>query len=389
MEELMNPVVEETVEETVAEEIVEEAVAEEAVEETATEKKSAAKRTSKKKADKKGVVESTDNEAPLNEVAAEKRSAHPGAASITKLGASLDDGNDLITAEMPVANQRAEIAQMERAIRKGEVCYGRVIGAEVGEHNKLNMVVKRDTLRVVIPAADFFAHSYMKEIDEETEENKFIRYRRKASHMFGAAVSFLPKALGYNESGVPFVAASRKEAMDKLQEKHFFSSRADVKEGAIAKASIISAGPRYVTVECLGVESIIGTGGLSAFSYIEDASKEFRVGEGLIVAVEKVNVDRESRKVSVDFSHALVERLEAKVETASDRMLNGRYLATVVAVLKEYYVVIITGLKIRGLIPINAYAGTESLIVGDSVVMLVTGVNEERNLVIGRCMRTN
>lgn len=383
MEELMNPVVEEI------EEITEEPAVEEIAEEPEVEKKAPAKRTSKKKAAVESVVESADNEAPLNEAAAEKRSAHPGAATITKLGASLDDGNDLITAEMPVANQRAEITQMERAIRKGEVCYGRVIGAEVGEHNELNMVVKRDTLRVVIPAADFFAHSQMKEMDKESEDQKFIRYRRKASHMFGAAVSFVPKGLGYNESGVPFVAASRKEAMDKLQEKHFFGPRADVKEGDIAKASIISAGPRYVTVECLGVESIIGTGGLSAFSYVEDASKEFRVGDGLIVAVEKMDVDRDNRKVTVAFSHSLVERLEAKVETASDRMLNGRYLATVVAVLKEYYVVIITGLKIRGLIPINAYAGTDSLIVGDSVVMLVTGVNEERNLVIGRCMRTN
>ncbi len=71
-------------------------------------------------------------------------------------------------------------------------------------------------------------------------------------------------------------------------------------------------------------------------------------------------------------------------------MLNGRYMATIVAVLPNYYVAIITGLKIRGLIPVNGgYVGTDSLIVGDNVVMLVTGINEEKNLVIGRCMKSN
>lgn len=317
----------------------------------------------------------------------EKKQPRAVAPAVTKLGASVDDGNDLIVAEMPVANQRAEITRMERAIRGGEICYGKVIGVEVGDRNDVRIVVKRDTLRVVIPAEDFFAHSVMKDMEAETEENKFIRYRRKASHMFDAAVSFVPKAMGYNEDGIPFVVASRKESMDKLQEKHFFGPNADVKVGSVAKASIISVGPRYVTVECLGVESVIGTGGLSAFSYIEDASEEFHNGEGLIVAVEKMTVDEENRKVTVDFSHSLVERLEAKVETASEKMLNGRYLATVVATLKDYYVVIITGLKIRGLIPIKDYTGSDTLIKGDSVVMLVTGINKERNLVIGRCLK--
>ena len=299
----------------------------------------------------------------------------------------LDDGNDLVMANMPVDTQRREIRQMEMAIAAGTVCYGRIIAVEEVDHKYVRIIVKRDTLRIVIPAEDFFYHSDMKDIEKATDDERFIRYRRKASHMFEAAVSFLPKGIGYDEDGIPFVIASRKQAMDKLQELHFFGPRADVHVGSVAKASIVSTGPRYVTVECLGIESVIGTGGLSAFAYIEDASQEFRVGEGLMVAVEKLDVDKENRTIDISLSHALIERSEAKVEMANEKMMNGRYIASVVAVLPKYYVVIIKGLKVRGLIPLENYNGVDPLLVGDDVVMLVTGINKERNMAIGRCIK--
>lgn len=313
-----------------------------------------------------------------------------GIPAVTKLGAEIDDGNDLISAEMPGNSQRAEIAKMEKAIREKTVCHGRVIGVEVVDRSEVRIVVKRDTIRVVIPAEDFFAYSLMKDIDKEPPEQKLIRYRRKAAHMLtppGAVVSFMPKAIGYDANGIPFVVASRKESMEKLQDRHFFGPRANAEVGSVAKASILSVGPRYVTVECLGLEVVIGTGGLSAFTYIEDASQEFHVGEGLMVAIEKLEVDRENRKVNAVLSHSLVERLEAKVECVSDRLIGGRYSATVVADLPKYYVVIINGLKLRGLVPKDGgYVGETPLYKGVDVILHVTGVNEEKNLVIGRCL---
>lgn len=331
------------------------------------------------------------NTAPVEEAKERKvRPAYNGATVVTKLSSNIiDDGNALISADMPDKRQQAEIAQMKADIKAGNVCYGKIIAVEVAEGNTaVRMALKHGTLRVVIPAEDFFAHSAMKDIEQDSKEQKFTRYRRKGSHMLGAAVSFVPKAMGEDEEGVPFVVASRKESMDKLQDKHFFGPHADAKLGSMATASIISAGPRYVTVECMGVESVIGTGGLSAFEYIEDAAEKFRPGMGIVVAVEALDVDKEARVIKeISFSHSLVERCNAKVETASERMVNGRYMASVVAVIKGYYVVIITGLKIRGLIPLDACAGTDSLIIGDTVSMLVTGINKEKNMVIGRCMK--
>ena len=71
----------------------------------------------------------------------------------------LDDGNDLVMANMPVDTQRREIRQMEMAIAAGTVCYGRIIAVEEVDHKYVRIIVKRDTLRIVIPAEDFFYHS--------------------------------------------------------------------------------------------------------------------------------------------------------------------------------------------------------------------------------------
>ena len=325
-----------------------------------------------------------DNEAAPVE---ERTSRAP--KKIQLLDGVIDDGNDMVTADMPCVRQNAEIQRMMQDIRRKNVCYAAVKGLEVnGDH--VRIILKRDTLRIVIPAEDFFHFSQLKDIEQASAEEKFLRYRRKASHYFKGVVSFMPLAMGEDEeTGVPFVIASRQQAMEKLQRIHFFSRNADVKVGSVAKASIISSGPRYAIVECLGVESVIGSGALSAFSYIDDVSEEFKPGMGLMVAVESLNVDRAKHTIDIALSHSLIERSQAKVETVSERMINGRYDATVVGSNDKFYFVIIEGMKIRGIVPKDFFYGTGELVRNDAVVFLVTGINKERNMLIGRCIKSN
>ena len=325
-----------------------------------------------------------DNEAAPVE---ERTSRAP--KKIQLLDGVIDDGNDMVTADMPGVRQNAEIQRMMQDIRRKNVCYAAVKGLEVNG-DQVRIILKRDTLRIVIPAEDFFHFSQLKDIEQASAEEKFLRYRRKASHSFKGVVSFMPLAMGEDEeTGVPFVIASRQQAMEKLQRIHFFSRNADVKVGSVAKASIISSGPRYAIVECLGVESVIGSGALSAFSYIDDVSEEFKPGMGLMVAVESLNVDRAKHTIDIALSHSLIERSQAKVETVSERMINGRYDATVVGSNDKFYFVIIEGMKIRGIVPKDFFYGTGELVRNDAVVFLVTGINKERNMLIGRCIKSN
>ena len=301
----------------------------------------------------------------------------------------IDDGNDLVYAEMPQTKQQEHLRQMRKAIRARQVCYGRIYAIEENSEDFiLRILVKKDSLKVVISASDFFALSEFEgDIKNDTEEERFMRYRRRASHMLGAAISFIPLQIIESADGVPIVAASRKAAMEKNQEKYFFEPGAQAEVGTVAKASIISVAPRYITVECLGVEATMGTGALSAYNYIEDASLVYETGEGIMVAIEKLNVDKENKKLEVSFSHSAIERESVKSEKVNDSMIKGRYDGVVVGEKGNYYIVILTGPKIRGLIPMDHYRGVDKLMRGDKVSVLVEDYNEKRNNIIGSCMR--
>ena len=68
-------------------------------------------------------------------------------------------------------------------------------------------------------------------------------------------------------------------------------------------------------------------------------------------------------------------------------MIKGRYDGVVVGEIGNYYIVILTGPKIRGLIPMDHYRGVDKLMRGDKVSVLVEDYNAKRNNIIGSCMR--
>lgn len=381
-----------TKEKMTPEEAVETAMVEET---TATTKKATKKATAK--AAKAPEAEITTENAPepekVEETAPEKKRAkrppYNGALEITSIPNFVDDGNDLVSAQMPGEIQRQEIKEVEELIKRKQVVFGKIYGVQTLKDGVV-ISLKYKNVRVIVPAEDFFAYSQMKDMEGNNKEEKMRRFRQKASHMLGGNVSFMMLAVDYDESGAPFVVASRRRAMDVAREKYFFGPNASVRLGTAAKASIISAGPRYVTVECLGVETVIGTGGLTAFDYVADPSKDdrFKVGTGLMVAVEELELDMEAREIKeIRFSHSLIERLDSNVPQVNEGMINGRYDATIVAVLPKHYVVIIKGEKIRGLVAIENLTGATKGETGDDIALLVTKISKEKNLVIGNAIK--
>lgn len=310
---------------------------------------------------------------------------------LPKLGRYMDVGNDLIAAQMPDVVQAADEDEMRRAIRQNRVLYAKVVGIEPMGDDGIKIVAKRNTMRVVFVPTDFFKHSVMKDMEGLTEAQKTIRYRRKANRMLGAIISFIPLEVSEFKDDygtrIPFAVGSRAAALEELQKRFFFrpTDQTRVEVGSTTTASILSCGPKYVIVEAFGVEVSMGTGALSAFEYIDDVSNRYRVGMGIPVAVEDLNVDQRNKKVDIRVSHALLERMTAKVEGVSESMIKGRYLATVVSVGDKFYHVVLDGMKIRGVIPKSANITDEMLTVGDKVSMLVHYINKEQGLVIGGC----
>jgi hypothetical protein len=304
------------------------------------------------------------------------------------IGAFIDDGNDMLHVDMPEDRRARDLAEMRRCVADNKhgprrFLQGKVFGVRPVQNGSAAVEVSRGTLRVMIPAEDFFYFSLMKGIEENDATTRQHRYLRKAKLMNGAIINFCPYMEAKSEDGEVVFAGSRQDAMQLQRNRHFFGRNADVQNGSRAIASILSSGPDYVIAEALGVETSIGAGALSAYEYIDDVSKKFHVGEGIPVVIEDLNVDNENGTVSMRMNRAILERRANPAMNIHSLARNGAYGATVTSVRDNYYRLIVDVGNIQA--RVARTASDELLTRGDLVTLLVYGYDDKRNYVWGAC----
>lgn len=304
------------------------------------------------------------------------------------IGAFIDDGNDMLHVDMPEDRRARDLAEMRRCVADNKhgprrFLQGKVFGVRPVQNGSAVVEVSRGTLRVMIPAEDFFYFSLMKGIGENDAITRQRRYLRKAKLMNGAIINFCPYMEAKSEDGEVVFAGSRQDAMQLQRNRHFFGRNADVQNGSRAIASILSSGPDYVIAEALGVETSIGAGALSAYEYIDDVSKKFHVGEGIPVVIEDLNVDNENGTVSMRMNRAILERRANPAMNIHSLARNGAYGATVTSVQDNYYRLIVDVGNIQA--RVARTASDELLTRGDRVTLLVYGYDDKRNYVWGAC----
>lgn len=304
------------------------------------------------------------------------------------IGAFIDDGNDMLHVDMPEDRRARDLAEMRRCVADNKhgprrFLQGKVFGVRPVQNGSAVVEVSRGTLRVMIPAEDFFYFSLMKGIEENDATTRQLRYLRKAKLMNGAIINFCPYMEAKSEDGEVVFAGSRQDAMQLQRNRHFFGRNADVQNGSRAIASILSSGPDYVIAEALGVETSIGAGALSAYEYIDDVSKKFHVGEGIPVVIKDLNVDNENGTVSMRMNRAILERRANPAMNIHSLARNGAYGATVTSVQDNYYRLIVDVGNIQA--RVARTASDELLTRGDRVTLLVYGYDDKRNYVWGAC----
>lgn len=304
------------------------------------------------------------------------------------IGAFINDGNDMLHVDMPEDRRARDLAEMRRCIADNKrgprrFLQGKVFGVRPVQNASAVVEVSRGTLRVMIPAEDFFYFSLMKGIEENDATTRQRRYLRKAKLMNGAIINFCPYMEAKSDDGEVVFAGSRQDAMQLQRNRHFFGRNADVQNGSRAIASILSSGPDYVIAEALGVETSIGAGALSAYEYIDDVSKKFHVGEGIPVVIEDLNVDNENGTVSLRMNRAILERRANPAMNIHSLARNGAYGATVTSVQDNYYRLIVDVGNIQA--RVARTASDELLTRGDRVTLLVYGYDDKRNYVWGAC----
>ena len=179
---------------------------------------------------------------------------------------------------------------MSGAARRRAVLTGIVAGLEdMNTYNPI-CVVDFEGIRVVIPASEMFVDSWP--TDTAIPEEKLITLGR----MLGATIDFVLVGVDIRNRAA---VASRRTALLQRQAKYYASGR--VKPGTRVACRVIGVGGNRITVEAVGVDSVISARSLS-WEWFADATSVYATGDLVVAKVLAVTKDEETGHYSVRLS---------------------------------------------------------------------------------------
>ena len=256
------------------------------------------------------------------------------------------------------------------ALHRHAVLPGTVSGTIDLESPSPVCVVDYEGIRILIPGHEMFMDDWP--AGEPTPEI----YRIRLSRMLGSTVEFVPAGVDMRERAA---VASRREALKQRQARYYASGR--VKEGILITCRVIGVGNNRVTVEALGVDSIIPSSDLS-WQWFSDVLDLYAPGD-LIVARVMALSQRE------DGSYAV--RLSVKAASENPDLPALRKLVP-----GNNYFGIVTGVRDRAIFlrlqaganaKTMSYRTREMPCKNDTVCFHVRSVNEEYGMAFGTVTR--
>lgn len=204
--------------------------------------------------------------------------------------------------------------KLKSAQRTGEILEGTVFGVEP-YGDGVDAVILWNDQRVMIRDDEYFMpdYSFGEAYPSMSKEDQIDRRRRVLSYQQGARVPFIVKGIertkyvnpdGDSET-ILVVGASRKEAMNKMKEIHFFANinnRPQV--GDLAEANVIAVREDRAVVECLGIETRIDAFNI-ADGYVENCQEFIKPGDTMPVRIRKLHIDEDTHRVYLTVSGRL------------------------------------------------------------------------------------
>lgn len=299
-----------------------------------------------------------------------------------------DSYGDLLKTVLPQDEERDAMNRMRMHIRQRHICKGYIYAVE--SKNGMVYVVIRDSdkLRVLIPDDQFFLPGTFSDNDDRMSGDKIKRYQQYASRMIGAIITYIPVDMGTDNEGNCFVVASRLQSAMMKREKYFFGKNGPVvKAGSIVEASILTANDDSIRVELFGVEVRVHRTQLSGREVPKNVADDFKVGSGFVAKVTHLELEPETKSVRLRLSKAELDRDAGDGGNVMEATLGGRYMATVMKVLQNAYILILDGMNLRALVKKEYYMGTSVLMPGDKVVFRCSAIDEENQILRGGCLK--
>lgn len=281
-----------------------------------------------------------------------------------------------------------EINKLYKAMRDKTVEWAVVqrVDAPSATGNVLIHALYGNSTWVCFIAKDFLAESERFAIIAEDPDDKKRgnRWSQACRRYVGALVSFMVLKIDRDDTGAYTVFASRALAMQNTREKNFFAANAHPENGKIGKASIIDSRPNRIVVEFYGMEVKIYNGELTAFQYLPDASKDsrFRTGNVIWVMIQRCNIDKEKKTVTLALSHASVELTSNNIPPVSETLIGAETLGHIIIAYdnvsdesrKTKYVAVLDGMACRCLISGSSDRSYGALNIGDKAMIKITSI---------------
>jgi len=208
------------------------------------------------------------------------------------------------------------------AYAKRSVLAGIISGVEYKDTPNPICVVDYEGLRIIIPGRQMFIDSWPE--GEKPPRDFATRFNR----ILGATVDFVLAGVDIRNHAA---VASRRAALLQRQAKYYATGR--VKPGIRVACRVIGVGDNRITVEAIGVDSVVAAAQLS-WEWFPDVADQFSTEEIVVARVMEVKCDEETGHYSV--------RLSIKAATENPDLPNLRKLTP-----GSNYYGVVTGVRDR------------------------------------------
>ena len=222
--------------------------------------------------------------------------AFPAKAAKLKVSAADNGADDLLTISdqergiMPEDSDDVKWNYMSGAARRKLVLTGIVSGLESMDSDSPICVVDYEGIRVLIPGRQMF-------LDDWPENEKVpLDHRMRLGRMLGATIDFILVGVDIKNRAA---VASRRAAMLQRQAKFYATGR--VKPGIRVACRVVGVGNNRITVEAVGVDSVISAAALS-WEWFPDVTNLYATGDLVVARVMAVAQDEATGQYNVRLS---------------------------------------------------------------------------------------
>ena len=171
-----------------------------------------------------------------------------------------------------------------------KILTGVVSGIETLENGNIICAVDYEGVRILVPGREMFMDTWPE------DSLPSIRYQVRLRRCLGATIDFMLSGIDFTHRAA---VGSRREALKQRQARYYGTNR--VKVGSRVACRVIGVGNNRITVEAVGVDSIIPASDLS-WEWFADVSDLYAAGDLVVAKVMEIDQDEETGDYSVRLS---------------------------------------------------------------------------------------